>query len=340
MMNRIDSILKEALDKVKTAELDTIENIRIEYLGKKGKITEILKTLSSLSIEEKKQIGSEINAAKDALNDAVESKKKEITNKLLEEKMKNEKIDVSSAFSFTFPKGHYHIISRTIEEMSDIFVSLGFDVSQGREIETDWYNFEALNIPKDHPARDTQDTFYLENSSNLLRTHTSPAQIHIMEESKPPIKVIVPGRVYRNEATDATHSAIFHQIEGLVVGEKVTFAELKGTLSLFIHRLFGQELDLRFRPSHFQFTEPSAEVDIKCVLCGGKGCRVCKGSGWLEMLGCGMVHPNVFRAVKYDPEKYTGYAFGLGVERFAMFKYGIDDMRVLYENDLRVLRQF
>ncbi len=339
-MNRIDSILKEALDKVKTAELDTIENIRIEYLGKKGKITEILKTLSSLSIEEKKQIGSEINAAKDALNDAVESKKKEITNKLLEEKMKNEKIDVSSAFSFTFPKGHYHIISRTIEEMSDIFVSLGFDVSQGREIETDWYNFEALNIPKDHPARDTQDTFYLENSSNLLRTHTSPAQIHIMEESKPPIKVIVPGRVYRNEATDATHSAIFHQIEGLVVGEKVTFAELKGTLSLFIHRLFGQELDLRFRPSHFQFTEPSAEVDIKCVLCGGKGCRVCKGSGWLEMLGCGMVHPNVFRAVKYDPEKYTGYAFGLGVERFAMFKYGIDDMRVLYENDLRVLRQF
>ncbi|MEA5001459.1 MAG: phenylalanine--tRNA ligase subunit alpha [Endomicrobiaceae bacterium] len=339
-MNKIDSILKEALDKVKTAELDTIENIRIEYLGKKGKITEILKTLSSLSIEEKKQIGSEINAAKDALNDAVESKKKEITNKLLEEKMKNEKIDVSSAFSFTFPKGHYHIISRTIEEMSDIFVSLGFDVSQGREIETDWYNFEALNIPKDHPARDTQDTFYLENSSNLLRTHTSPAQIHIMEESKPPIKVIVPGRVYRNEATDATHSAIFHQIEGLVVGEKVTFAELKGTLSLFIHRLFGQELDLRFRPSHFQFTEPSAEVDIKCVLCGGKGCRVCKGSGWLEMLGCGMVHPNVFRAVKYDPEKYTGYAFGLGVERFAMFKYGIDDMRVLYENDLRVLRQF
>jgi phenylalanyl-tRNA synthetase alpha chain len=293
-----------------------------------------------LSIEEKKQIGSEINAAKDALNDAVESKKKEITNKLLEEKMKNEKIDVSSAFSFTFPKGHYHIISRTIEEMSDIFVSLGFDVSQGREIETDWYNFEALNIPKDHPARDTQDTFYLENSSNLLRTHTSPAQIHIMEESKPPIKVIVPGRVYRNEATDETHSEIFHQIEGLVVGEKVTFAELKGTLSLFIHRLFGQELDLRFRPSHFQFTEPSAEVDIKCVLCGGKGCRVCKGSGWLEMLGCGMVHPNVFRAVKYDPEKYTGYAFGLGVERFAMFKYGIDDMRVLYENDLRVLRQF
>ncbi|MFA7675620.1 MAG: phenylalanine--tRNA ligase subunit alpha, partial [Endomicrobiia bacterium] len=322
------------------AELDTIENVKVEYLGKKGKITEILKTISSLSIEEKKQIGSEINTVKNTLNEAIESKKKEITNKLLEEKMKNEKIDISSAFSFTFPKGHYHIINQTIEEMSNIFVSLGFDVAQGREIETDWYNFEALNIPKDHPARDTQDTFYLENSSNLLRTHTSPAQIHIMEESKPPIKVIIPGRVYRNEATDASHSAIFHQIEGLVVGEKVTFAELKGTLSLFIHRLFGQEVDLRFRPSHFQFTEPSAEVDIKCVLCGGKGCRVCKGTGWLEMLGCGMVHPNVFKSVKYDPEKYTGYAFGLGVERFAMFKYGIDDMRVLYENDLRVLRQF
>ncbi|MFA6913700.1 MAG: phenylalanine--tRNA ligase subunit alpha [Endomicrobiia bacterium] len=339
-MNKIDSILKEALDKIKTAELDTIENVKVEYLGKKGKITEILKTISSLSIEEKKQIGSEINTVKNTLNEAIDSKKKEITNKLLEEKMKNEKIDISSAFSFTFPKGHYHIINQTIEEMSNIFVSLGFDVAQGREIETDWYNFEALNIPKDHPARDTQDTFYLENSSNLLRTHTSPAQIHIMEESKPPIKVIIPGRVYRNEATDASHSAIFHQIEGLVVGEKVTFAELKGTLSLFIHRLFGQEVDLRFRPSHFQFTEPSAEVDIKCVLCGGKGCRVCKGTGWLEMLGCGMVHPNVFKSVKYDPEKYTGYAFGLGVERFAMFKYGIDDMRVLYENDLRVLRQF
>ncbi|MDD2523649.1 MAG: phenylalanine--tRNA ligase subunit alpha [Endomicrobiaceae bacterium] len=339
-MNKIDSILKEALDKIKTAELDTIENVKVEYLGKKGKITEILKTISSLSIEEKKQIGSEINTVKNTLNEAIDSKKKEITNKLLEEKMKNEKIDISSAFSFAFPKGHYHIINQTIEEMSNIFVSLGFDVAQGREIETDWYNFEALNIPKDHPARDTQDTFYLENSSNLLRTHTSPAQIHIMEESKPPIKVIIPGRVYRNEATDASHSAIFHQIEGLVVGEKVTFAELKGTLSLFIHRLFGQEVDLRFRPSHFQFTEPSAEVDIKCVLCGGKGCRVCKGTGWLEMLGCGMVHPNVFKSVKYDPEKYTGYAFGLGVERFAMFKYGIDDMRVLYENDLRVLRQF
>lgn len=339
-MNKINSILKEALDKIQTAGLDTIENVKVEYLGKKGKITEILKTISSLSIEEKKQIGSEINTVKNTLNEAIESKKKEITNKLLEEKMKNEKIDISSAFSFTFPKGHYHIINQTIEEMSNIFVSLGFDVAQGREIETDWYNFEALNIPKDHPARDTQDTFYLENSSNLLRTHTSPAQIHIMEESKPPIKVIIPGRVYRNEATDASHSAIFHQIEGLVVGEKVTFAELKGTLSLFIHRLFGQEVDLRFRPSHFQFTEPSAEVDIKCVLCGGKGCRVCKGTGWLEMLGCGMVHPNVFKSVKYDTEKYTGYAFGLGVERFAMFKYGIDDMRVLYENDLRVLRQF
>jgi len=340
MNNNIDEILKEALEKLKNAQLCDIENIKVEYLGKKGKITEILKTLSSLTIEEKKEIGAAVNAAKNALNEAIEAKKKEISDKLLEEKMKNEKIDISPAFSFSFPKGHYHIISKTIQEMSNIFVSLGFNVSSGREIETDWYNFEALNIPKDHPARDTQDTFYLENSEFLLRTHTSPGQIHVMEESKPPIKVIVPGRVYRNEATDASHSAIFHQIEGLVVGENVTFAELKGTLKLFIHRLFGQELDLRFRPSHFQFTEPSAEVDIKCVLCGGKGCRVCKGSGWLEVLGCGMVHPNVFRAVKYDPEKYTGYAFGLGVERFAMFKYGIDDMRILYENDLRVLRQF
>ena len=339
-MIKIEQILEEALLKLKTANIDDIENIRIEYLGKKGKITEILKSLSELPIEEKKQFGAEINIAKTKLNDAIENKKREITNKLLEEKMKNEKIDISSSFAFPFSKGHQHIITKTIKEISDIFVSLGFDIAEGKEIETDWYNFEALNIPKDHPARDTQDTFYLEGSQNLLRTHTSPGQIHIMEETQPPIRVIVPGRVYRNEATDATHSAIFHQIEGLVVGENITFAELKGTLTLFIHRLFGQEIDLRFRPSHFQFTEPSAEVDIKCVLCGGKGCRVCKGSGWLEVLGCGMVHPNVFKAVKYDSEKYTGYAFGLGVERFAMFKNGIDDMRVLYENDIRVLKQF
>lgn len=340
MNNNINEILNEALNKLQTATLEQIETIKVEYLGKKGKITEILKTLSSLSIEEKKEIGSQVNVAKTKLTEAMELKRKEIANKILEEKMKNEKIDISSAFAFTFPKGHYHIISQTIEEMSRIFVSLGFSVTQGREIETDWYNFEALNIPKDHPARDTQDTFYLEGNQELLRTQTSAAQIHIMEETKPPIKVIVPGRVFRNEATDASHSAIFHQIEGLVVGEKITFSQLKGTLQVFINRLFNQELEIRFRPSHFQFTEPSAEVDMKCVFCGGKGCRVCKGSGWLEVLGCGMVHPNVFRAVKYDPEKYTGYAFGLGVERFAMLKYGIDDMRVLYENDLRVLRQF
>lgn len=339
-MIKIEQLLEEALLKLKISNIDDIENIRIEYLGKKGKITEMLKGLSELSIEEKKQFGAQINIAKTKLNDAIDNKKREITNKLLEEKMKNEKIDISSSFAFQFSKGHQHIITKTIREISDIFVSLGFDVAEGKEIETDWYNFEALNIPKDHPARDTQDTFYLEGSQNLLRTHTSPGQIHIMEETQPPIRVIVPGRVYRNEATDATHSAIFHQIEGLVVGENITFAELKGTLTLFIHRLFGQEIDLRFRPSHFQFTEPSAEVDIKCVLCGGKGCKVCKGSGWLEVLGCGMVHPNVFKAVKYDSEKYTGYAFGLGVERFAMFKNGIDDMRVLYENDIRVLKQF
>ena len=340
MNNKINEMLNEALKKLQTAELIDIENIKVEYLGKKGKITEILKKLSSLAIEEKKELGSCVNMAKIQLIQAMEAKKKEITNKLLEEKMKSEKIDISQSFAFNFPKGHYHVISKTIEEMSDIFISLGFDVSCGQEIETEWYNFEALNIPKDHPARDTQDTFYLENSQNLLRTQTSAAQIHIMEEQKPPIKVIVPGRVYRNEATDASHSAIFHQIEGLVVDEDVTFAQLKGTLQLFINRLFNQEVSIRFRPSHFQFTEPSAEVDMECVFCRGKGCRICKGSGWIEVLGCGMVHPNVFKAVKYDSEKYTGYAFGLGVERFVMLKYGIDDMRVLYENDLRVLRQF
>jgi phenylalanyl-tRNA synthetase alpha chain len=229
---------------------------------------------------------------------------------------------------------------QTIDSISDVFKSLGFSVAEGPEIETDWYNFEALNIPKDHPARDTQDTFYLEALNNLLRTHTSPGQIHVMEKQQPPVKVIVPGRVYRNEASDASHSSTFHQIEGLAVAENITFADLKNVLTQFVHKFFGNDLDIRFRPSYFQFTEPSAEVDMQCFFCKGKGCRVCKNSGWIETLGCGMVHPNVLKAVKYDAEKYSGYAFGIGVERVAMLKYGIDDIRLFYENDLRFLKQF
>jgi phenylalanyl-tRNA synthetase, alpha subunit len=339
-MNDINKIIEEAVAKIGAADVAGLEAVKNEYLGKSGVLTQILKSLSQYSIEEKKIIGAESNRAKNVIEAEIEKKKLFLKNATLDEKMAKEKTDFSSAFYFPFSKGSFHPVMQTIEEITSIFKSLGFSVAEGPEIETDWYNFEALNIPANHPARDTQDTFYLEGMKNVMRTHTSPGQIHVMEKQQPPVKVIVPGRVYRNEATDASHSAIFHQIEGLYVAENVTFADLKSTLTMFIHKLFGEDTDLRFRPSHFQFTEPSAEVDIQCFLCKGKGCRVCKNSGWLEMLGCGMVHPNVFKAVNYDPEKYTGFAFGIGVERFAMLKYGIDDIRLLYENDLRFLKQF
>jgi len=236
--------------------------------------------------------------------------------------------------------GHNHPLCETRKQIVKTFEELGFDVAEGPEIETDWYNFEALNIPKDHPARDSQDTFYLAGSEKLLRTHTSPAQVHVMEKQKPPVKVIIPGRVYRNEATDSTHSATFHQVEGLAVDKNITFGDLKGTLTLFIQKMFGSKLNVRFRPSHFQFTEPSAEVDAQCFICKGKGCRICKNTGWIELMGCGMVHPNVFKAVNYDTEKYSGFAFGMGIERLTMLRIGLDDMRLLYENNLQFLKQF
>ena len=255
--------------------------------------------------------------------------------------MQREKLDSSSIFYFPFSKGNFHPIVQTIQDMILTFKSLGFSVAEGPEIETDWYNFEALNIPKSHPAKDIQDTFYLDGMRNLLlRTHTSPGQIRVMEKQKPPIKVVVPGRVYRNESSDASHSSTFHQIEGLRVDKNVTFLDLKIILTKFIHNFFCYELNVRFRPSYFQFTEPSAEVDVQCLFCMGRGCKVCKNSGWIEMLGCGMVHPNVLRSVNYDSELYTGYAFGIGVERITMLKYKIDDIRLFYENDLRFLKQF
>ena len=312
----------------------------MEYLGKNGAITQILKSLATYSIEEKKKIGAETNKAKSLIEEKIEEKKESLKKALLDEKMAKEKLDFSQAFYFPFAKGSFHPVAKVIEEISVVFKSLGFSIAEGPEVETDWYNFEALNIPKEHPARDTQDTFYLEGMKNLLRTHTSPGQIHVMEKQQPPVKVIVPGKVYRNEASDASHSSTFHQIEGLEVGENVTFADLKSVLTAFVRKLFGSDLAIRFRPSHFQFTEPSAEVDMQCFFCKGKGCRVCKNSGWIETLGCGMVHPNVLKAVNYDPEKYTGYAFGIGVERITMLKYGIDDIRLFYENDLRFLKQF
>ena len=340
-MDNLEAKAQELKDKIAGADsIEALEKIRTETLGRNGFITEILRSLSSLPIEERKSTGEKANRLKKELEENIDTKIRMLKQKSISAALASEKQDISSALAYPYEAGHTHPLRQTLIEITKIFKSLGFSLAEGPEIETDWYNFEALNIPKDHPARDIQDTFYLEGMEKLLRTHTSPGQIHIMEKQKPPIRVIVPGRVYRNEATDSSHSAIFHQIEGLAVDEKITFADLKGTLTLFVHKLFGMGTKLRFRPSYFQFTEPSGELDISCFICGGKGCRVCKNSGWLEMLGCGMVHPNVFRAVKYDPEKYTGYAFGLGVERFAMLMYGIDDMRLLYENNIQFLKQF
>lgn len=340
-MNNIEAIIEEATLQIKAADLKAIESIKVKYLGKSGALTQILKSLSNYSDEDKKRVGQEANKAKNIIETKIELRKEVLKKETLEEKMQKEKLDYSSKFYFPFSKGSFHPIMQTIQGISSVFKSLGFSIAQGPEIETEWYNFEALNIPQSHPARDVQDTFYLDGMKELLRTHTSPGQIHVMEKQKPPVRVIVPGKVYRNEASDATHSSTFHQVEGLAVDEDITFVDLKAVLSDFIHDFFGAaDIGIRFRPSYFQFTEPSAEVDMQCIFCKGKGCRICKNSGWIELLGCGMVHPNVLKAVNYDSEKYTGYAFGIGVERITMFKYGIDDIRLFYENDLRFLKQF
>ncbi|MDR2666245.1 MAG: phenylalanine--tRNA ligase subunit alpha [Endomicrobium sp.] len=340
-MSNIERIIYEAMEKIKNSDDEMLENIRSEYFGKNGILTKILKSLSHYSIEDRKRIGFETNKAKTNLESEIEKRRKGLKKTLIVQKMQREKLDCSSIFYFPFPKGSFHPIVQTIQDMILTFKSLGFLVAEGPEIETDWYNFEALNIPKNHPAKDIQDTFYLDSMKNLLlRTHTSPGQIRVMEKQKPPIKVVVPGRVYRNESSDASHSSTFHQIEGLRVDKNVTFLDLKIILTKFIHSFFCYELNVRFRPSYFQFTEPSAEVDVQCLFCMGRGCKVCKNSGWIEMLGCGMLHPNVLGSVNYDSELYTGYAFGMGVERITMLKYKIDDIRLFYENDLRFLKQF
>lgn len=340
MTDTLKEIERQTRERVAAADtLDALEKLRVDVLGRKGALTEVLRGLSQLPIEQRKSTGEAANRLRGELEALISEKINDLQNKTLSEKLTREKIDISLP-AFPFEKGHLHPLRQTLQEITAIFESLGFCTAEGPEIETDWYNFEALNIPKDHPARDSQDTFYLAGVEKLLRTHTSPVQVRVMEKQQPPVRIIAPGRVYRNEATDATHSATFHQVEGLAVDERITFADLKGTLTLFIHRFFGPEIGLRFRPSHFQFTEPSAEVDIQCIMCKGRGCRICKGSGWLEMMGCGMVHPNVLKAVHYDAEKYTGFAFGMGVERLTMFKYGIDDLRLLYENNLQLLKQF
>ncbi|MGB9839713.1 phenylalanine--tRNA ligase subunit alpha [Thermovenabulum sp.] len=331
--------LKTELDELLGSIDDLVEinNIRVKFLGKKGKLTALMKKMGELPPGERPVIGQLVNKIKEEMEFAIEEKIKTIKEHIKKEKIEKEKIDVTVPTRVIL--GHRHPLSIVLNEVINFFYGLGYEVVEGPEVEWDYYNFEALNIPKDHPARDLQDTFYI-TEDILLRTHTSPVQIRTMEKSKPPIKVIVPGRVYRSDAVDATHSPVFHQVEGLVVGECVTMADLKGTLTAFAKAIFGEERKTRFRPSFFPFTEPSAEMDISCISCNGKGCRLCSYTGWIEILGCGMVHPNVIKNGGYDPEKVLGFAFGMGLERIALLKYNIDDMRLLFENDLRFLSQF
>ncbi|HEX9883332.1 MAG TPA: phenylalanine--tRNA ligase subunit alpha [Desulfobaccales bacterium] len=327
-----DAALRE-IGQAQTAE--ALESLRVKYLGRKGALTQVLRSLKELPPEVRRPAGQEANRAKVALEAALD-----LALTALKEARRR---GVGPVLDVTLPGrrpplGRLHPLNQVMAEVCHIFLHLGFEAVEGPEVELDWYNFEALNLPPDHPARDMQDTFYF-NDQVLLRTHTSPMQIRTMERRQPPVRIIAPGKVYRRDS-DITHSPMFHQVEGLLVDRGVTFADLKGTLTAFVHEMFGPEVSLRFRPSYFPFTEPSAEVDIECVICGGAGCRVCKITGWLEILGAGMVHPAVFEAVGYDPEEYTGFAFGLGIERIAMLKYGIDDIRLFFDNDLRFLRQF
>jgi phenylalanyl-tRNA synthetase alpha chain len=315
-----------------------IEEIKVKYLGKKGEITMLLKTLGNMSIEEKKEIGSKINELNRNVDEDIKLKLKEIIVLEIEENLKNEFIDISID-SASHKIGTKHPLTIVLDDIKEIFLGMGYSIAEGPEVEFATLNFDALNTPKDHPARDLQDTFYI-NDDIILRTQTSPVQARTMLNNKPPIKIIAPGRVYRSDSVDATHSPMFHQVEGLVVDKNISMADLKGTLELFAKIYFGEDTKIKLRPHHFPFTEPSAEVDVSCFVCGGKGCRVCKGEGWIEILGAGMVHPNVLKAGNIDPEIYSGFAFGLGVERIAMIKFGINDLRYLFENDVRFLKQF
>ncbi|QXE92128.1 phenylalanine--tRNA ligase subunit alpha [Geomonas subterranea] len=338
MKDKLEALLQEALSELGQASTEEgLQELRVKYLGKKGALTGIMKGLGGLSPEERPLVGQVVNTVKAKLEEALDARSVAVREAAKAQRLAAEKIDVTLP-GRKRPLGSKHPITLVTEEICSIFAALGFAVAEGPEIELDFYNFEALNLPKDHPARDMQDTFYF-GESVLLRTHTSPVQIRTMLKQPPPVRIIAPGTVYRCDS-DATHSPMFHQIEGLMVDKGITFADLKGILTLFISQLFGKDIGVRLRPSFFPFTEPSAEVDIACVICRGKGCRVCKETGWLEILGSGMVDPEVYRHVGYDSEQYTGFAFGMGIERIAMLKYGIADMRLLFENDLRFLKQF
>ena len=336
---RLDAIVSDAMDRIGSAEdLNTLNDVRISILGKKGELTAVLKGMKNVAPEDRPKVGQMVNDARSAIEKRMEEVKEALEAAKLEQQLKEEVIDVTLPARKT-AVGHRHPNTIALEEVERIFVGMGYEVVEGPEVEYDLYNFEKLNIPANHPAKDEQDTFYI-NKEIVLRTQTSPVQARVMEQGKLPIRMIAPGRVFRSDEVDATHSPSFHQIEGLVIDKHITFADLKGTLDQFAREMFGEETKTKFRPHHFPFTEPSAEVDVSCFKCGGKGCRFCKGSGWIEILGCGMVHPHVLEMCGIDPEEYTGFAFGVGLERIALLKYEIDDMRLLYENDYRFLKQF
>ena len=338
MISNIDDVLAQAVTQINASEdLGQLDQVRVKFAGKKGVFTEYMKSLGGMSADERKQAGAIINAARDSFQETLESRRAVLVEQALLQRLSQETIDV------TLPGrgvqgGGLHPATLTLRRISQIFRSVGFEVVEGPEIEDDYHNFEALNIPASHPARAMHDTFYFD-AHTLLRTHTSPVQVRVMESSQPPLRVIAPGRVYRCDS-DLTHTPMFHQVEGFLVDESVSFADLRGILYDFLRLFFEKDIEVRFRPSYFPFTEPSAEVDIECVMCGGSGCRVCGQSGWLEVMGCGMIHPRLFEFVNIDAERYSGFAFGMGVERLAMLRYGINDLRLFFENDLRFLQQF
>lgn len=342
MEEKINQLRQEAAEIIRqqVENLSQLNDIRVKYLGKKGEITNFLRGLGRLSKEDRPRIGQIVNEARHQLEALIEEKNAQLKTEALKEKLSQEKIDVTLPGRYPWV-GKLHPLTLTLHRIKAIFMDMGFTVEEGPEIERDYFNFEALNLPKDHPARDMQDSFYI-TEEILMRTQTSPVQARTMQAHEPntPIRMIAPGRVYRRDDYDATHSPMFTQVEGLIVDEGIRFSDLKGTLEFFLHKIFHEKVGVRFRPSFFPFTEPSAEVDISCVMCHGKGCRVCKGTGWLEILGAGMVHPHVLEMSGYDPACVSGFAFGLGVERIAMLSYGIDDLRLFYDNDLRFLRQF
>ncbi|NLN66173.1 MAG: phenylalanine--tRNA ligase subunit alpha [Clostridiaceae bacterium] len=339
MKEQLQMIADEAMAKMEEVQdIKSLEEIRVLFLGKKGKLTGILKGMGTLSAQERPIIGQMANDVRNRLEDAIQKTRSRLAKKEREERMARETIDVTMPGT-VIPRGKKHPLTLVLDEIKEVFIGMGYEIAEGPEVELDYYNFEALNIPKNHPARDEQDTFYI-NDKVVLRTQTSSVQVRVMEKKKPPIKIICPGRVYRSDAVDATHSPVFSQVEGLVVDKGITMGDLIGTLQVFAKSLFGENTNIRLRPHHFPFTEPSAEVDVSCWSCGGKGCRICRNEGWIEILGSGMVHPKVLQNCGIDPKVYSGFAFGLGVERTAMGRFNIDDLRLLYENDIRFLKQF